>query len=420
MKDRKNDNPVLVIADDFTGANDAGVTFARRGSRVDVVLDADYQSDGQAAVCILNSDSRALAAAEAYARVFSLLNSALAQRPAGWLVKKMDSTLRGNPGAEAEAMMKAANRQIAFIAPAFPSAGRTLRAGLCRVNQALLTETEFASDPKTPVPSADIREIFGATSNTPCISIDLETLRAGKLSERVAHLSGPVMVMIDGEHDGDLDRVVEAASCMPSPPLLIGSAGLCDSLARRFMPHPWARLLAVVGSMSEMTQRQIACLRQRDDIRHVFITIDDALNDRPERYQTQIVDALRQGEHCIVHTSASRDDRHQVDALCGQWQLSRGELGERICAFLGALTRRVVSEEAPGALYLSGGDVALAASRALGASGFRITGSVAQCVPWGHFLGSAWQMPVMTKAGGFGDETTLLKVLHFIEENVSV
>jgi uncharacterized protein YgbK (DUF1537 family) len=73
----------------------------------------------------------------------------------------------------------------------------------------------------------------------------------------------------------------------------------------------------------------------------------------------------------------------------------------------------------PGALYLSGGDVAIAVAHALGASGFR---SVAgwRSVPYGHFLGGRWSRPVMTKAGGFGTDTTLLHVVNFIEEKLSV
>ncbi|HHU9890477.1 four-carbon acid sugar kinase family protein, partial [Escherichia coli] len=42
-----------------------------------------------------------------------------------------------------------------------------------------------------------------------------------------------------------------------------------------------------------------------------------------------------------------------------------------------------------------------------------------QCVPYGHFLGGVWSRSVMTKAGGFGDETTLHQVLNFIEEKCS-
>ncbi|HHL1471887.1 TPA: hypothetical protein ACQ3CZ_004542, partial [Klebsiella pneumoniae] len=36
------------------------------------------------------------------------------------------------------------------------------------------------------------------------------------------------------------------------------------------------------------------------------------------------------------------------------------------------------------------------------------------------FLGGRWSRPVMTKAGGFGTDTTLLHVVNFIEEKLSV
>lgn len=38
------DNPVLVLADDFTGANDAGVSLAEAGLAVEVAFNAGHQS----------------------------------------------------------------------------------------------------------------------------------------------------------------------------------------------------------------------------------------------------------------------------------------------------------------------------------------------------------------------------------------
>lgn len=413
-------NSILVLADDFTGANDAGVSLAQRGFIVDVVLDSDYQSDGLSQVCVLNSDSRALSDAQAYERISSLLASVLNQQTPAWMIKKIDSTLRGNPGAETQAMMAATDAAIALIAPAFPAAGRITRSGQCLVYGKPLTETEFASDPKTPVLSADVQTVFNAQSTIPCVEVNAEQLRAGMLPELIASHAAPLLVVIDSETDADLDAVIDAAQRLPTTPLLVGSAGLCDALARYQAPARRPRMLAVVGSMSEMAQKQIACLHQHSGVSHVFINVEDAFTDDAQKYRARIAHALNSGMHCLVHTCPDHGARHHIAALCEKWQVSRSELGEKISAFLGEITRDAISQSAPDALYLSGGDVAIAVSRALGATGFRITGRVAQCVPYGHFLGCAWQKPVMTKAGGFGDETTLLKVLHFIEENASV
>ncbi len=59
-------NRVLVLADDFTGANDAGVSLAEAGMSVEVAFTAGQPSTARA--LILNSDSRAMSAAAADAR----------------------------------------------------------------------------------------------------------------------------------------------------------------------------------------------------------------------------------------------------------------------------------------------------------------------------------------------------------------
>ena len=46
------DNKVLVLADDFTGANDAGVSLAETGMRAEVAFSASYQGEAQALILI--------------------------------------------------------------------------------------------------------------------------------------------------------------------------------------------------------------------------------------------------------------------------------------------------------------------------------------------------------------------------------
>ncbi len=145
MNDDGNNN-VLVLADDFTGANDAGVSLAEAGMAVEVAFTAGQASSVRA--LILNSDSRAMSAAAAADKVTALLRGA-ATFTAYWQVKKIDSTLRGNPGAELEAMMTVQNCRVAVVAPAYPAAGRHTRDGRCYVRGVALDQTEFASDPKT-------------------------------------------------------------------------------------------------------------------------------------------------------------------------------------------------------------------------------------------------------------------------------
>src|SRR5690349_10157375 len=96
----------LVIADDLTGANDAGVQLALAGVRSIVFADCpvnrlprDYPA------VVINTESRHLAPSEAAQRVRRV--AALGkQEGVQYFFKKTDSTLRGNIGAELEALLE--------------------------------------------------------------------------------------------------------------------------------------------------------------------------------------------------------------------------------------------------------------------------------------------------------------------------
>ena len=396
---------IVVIADDFTGANDAGVSLALSGKKVSVAFQTPFTDDTDALV--INSDSRAMKASEAAEK---LTQYATDVHAAKWLIKKIDSTLRGNPGAEVEALLRLSGKGQAIIAPAFPAAGRTTEEGLCLVNGVPVTETEFASDPKTPVRHAQVAKVLAEQTR-----LKSRVVTPAELA--TALTSDARLVIVDAQTDAELDQIINTAFACDEKPLLVGSAGLCDALARRLATP--RQLLAVIGSMSEIAQKQIQRVRGQHNVSTVLIDINDVFNGTMAGYQQQIAQALAAGQHCVVHTCADTQARHQIETLCQQRGLSRAALGETISAFLGALTRNALETRRPAALYVSGGDVAMAVASALNAQGFAIRGQVAQCVPFGRFLGCRWQGPVMTKAGGFGTETTLLEVLHFIEEKMS-
>lgn len=56
---------MLVIADDFTGANDTGVQLAKKGARTEVMLTPQQKPSRRTDVLVINTDSRALSADQA-------------------------------------------------------------------------------------------------------------------------------------------------------------------------------------------------------------------------------------------------------------------------------------------------------------------------------------------------------------------
>ena len=408
--------PVLVIADDFTGANDAGSGLAQAGARVHVLFNSEMPHNSEAVdVWVISTDSRAISAELAAERITQVVKQHALH--AGWLVKKIDSTLRGNVGAEVNAALKASGKQLALVVPAVPRLGRTTRNGAVYLDDVLLTDTEFASDPKTPISSANVLQQL----QLPGTQIDLATLRSDRLETVLNNLRG--VVVVDAEQDADIARLVRAAARLAETPLLVGAAGLSDALGAHLSTRAAKPVLAVVGSMSASAQQQISKLARQRNIALIDINISELFLQpawpSASEWITQSVATLRAGQHTVIRTCQRANQRQEIDQLCQQHNMTRQQLGEAICAFLGEMTRTVCRQQLPNALYLSGGDVAIAVAQALGASGFQIQGLVAGCVPHGVLLNSEFILPVMTKAGGFGDENTLVEAIRFIEEKSS-
>ncbi|WP_413733743.1 D-threonate kinase [Sodalis sp. RH21] len=429
MPPRLQQAEILVIADDFTGANDAGVGLTRRGARVNVLfLNSRLPAGGRADAWVISTDSRALPAAQAAERVGDAVRQWRAAAPAGWIYKKIDSTLRGNLGAEIEAALTAADAPLAIIAAATPAMGRVTRRGQCEIHGQLLTDTEFASDPKTPVATSSIAERIKQQSSLPLAQLDLAAVRGGGLALRLAALAeqGCRLAVLDAVADEDLRRIAAVLPQLPFKPLLVGSAGLIEQLARDFCFTPPPPLLAVIGSMSEVARRQIDHALGHTSAQRVDIDVLRVFG----RDQTLFIDqcaaavsaVLAQGRHCVISTCQDGGQRRRIEDFCRQNDVSRQQLGEGICLMLGRLTRRIIDRQTSdgktiGGLYLSGGDVAIAVASELGATGFAIGGQIASCAPYGRLLGGvAEKIPVMTKAGGFGSETTLSDIIRFIEE----
>ena len=121
---------LLILADDFTGALDTGVQFAACGiaTRVVVGEQVDFAAN-DAAVLVVDTETRHLPAAEAYAVIAKLTREAMSAGVFS-IYKKTDSALRGNIGAELSALLKTSGeRQLPFL-PAFPQIDRVTRDGV--------------------------------------------------------------------------------------------------------------------------------------------------------------------------------------------------------------------------------------------------------------------------------------------------
>jgi len=150
--------PIVVLADDLSGAAELAGVAAARGLTAVVQRHADC---GVAApVTAIDTDSRGLPAEVAALRMRDVARQ-VTQGEGVRIFKKVDSLLRGQPRVEIEVLMQAGNWARAALIPANPSRGRTISGGQYLVNGVRLQETMFAKDPEFPRASADVTALIG-------------------------------------------------------------------------------------------------------------------------------------------------------------------------------------------------------------------------------------------------------------------
>ncbi|MFL5399749.1 MAG: four-carbon acid sugar kinase family protein [Myxococcales bacterium] len=385
---------VAVIADDLTGAADTGIGFALAGLSTFVAF-YDTSPPSSARILAFDTDSRALAAKAAAERAASAATRAR-ERGARTIYKKIDSTLRGNVGAETAAIFRAVGEQAVVVAcPAFPAMGRTTKGGRVLVSGVPLEDTEVWRKSGMTGP-ADLAALLGNAGLRTAV-VDLAAVRGGVLPSNAEAL------VCDAESDDDLRRIAEAGAKLSRRVVWVGSGGLArhlpaalglrpdDSGRPRFEPRKGS-ILVLVGSRSEVSREQARQLCREPGI-DCFAVDPEALLAQPpagSRAGADLHRALEAGRDAVLLTTLGQD----VDP-------SRAPA---IAAALGRLVPPLF--ETLGGLVATGGDIARAVLSALGASGVHLVGEVEPGIPLG-LADTRCLLPLVTKAGAFGNPSTL-------------
>jgi uncharacterized protein YgbK (DUF1537 family) len=227
---------LLILADDLTGALDTGVQFAKRGISVRVFVSpqsaALNDTAGEASVLVINTGTRHCSPAEAKAVIAKCLK-AFAAVP--HVYKKTDSTLRGNIGAELEALAEGPQKIIPFI-PAYPDLGRTTKGGHHFVNGVPLNKTESAADALNPVQNSFIPGIIAEETSIP---VHLIPLVNGTMKH--SDISGPVsargIMVFDCETNEDMRNIAAALKEAGLLHATAGCAGFAGALMEK-LPFP--------------------------------------------------------------------------------------------------------------------------------------------------------------------------------------
>jgi D-threonate/D-erythronate kinase len=401
---------VAIIADDLTGAADSGVQLAGSGYRTAVAFwGATVPPAEDLDAVAVDTDSRSLPAGFAAKRV---VEAGHAVRDAHVVYKKIDSTLRGPIPAELAAALGATRRKKAVVAPAFPNAGRTTEGGVLLVDGKPVHETGLARGPRTPVFESHIPSQLSQAFKS-VASLSVTGIRE---SEAVLDaLKNADCVVADAESDEDLEALVRAVPD-PSSVLWVGSAGLAQAFGRVYpgpqgnvlprTPASASRVLAVIGSVNEITREQLRRLTEESGVAPVILDTLALISGSFEEVVAETAEAVEvalPGRRGAVLYSAVGEE---VESTLRDSSVSGGEISGRVADALARVVAELSREDLFDALVLTGGDTAVRVARELEATGILLEGEIEAGVPVGTLLGPR-PYPVITKAGGFGGPETL-------------
>jgi D-threonate/D-erythronate kinase len=419
----------LIIADDLTGGADAGVQFAKRGLKTLLVpfrgkgavplLAARPAQD----VLVINTISRGLPPAEAFDILSGLLKGFDPKRFA-ILYKKIDSTLRGNIGSEIEAILRETDLPLCFLAPSYPEQGRVLVGGIMMVGGKPLALTETARDASSPVRESDVRKLLASQTSLSIGTIGMADVASGTAALRKVvegeQKAGRRVIAFDAASRRDLATIAEVALSMEPVPLLAGSAGLAGEVAKIIVPGPvrtgpegqrtFRHVLTVAGSASAVTHAQLQRLRDGGlpsfELPMDLVSGSGETRGAERRKLARLLGSALAGGSAILRTSAER------------WTGNGGTpIPERITATIADVSAQALREAGIDAddlaLILTGGDTALAVLQLLGYEGIELEGELIEGIVQGSLRGGPWDgLTIITKAGAFGKEDALLKIME--------
>lgn len=412
-----------MIADDFTGALDSGVQFAKAGLKVEVVTDIQYDfraADETTQILVLDAETRHVSKEDAYDTVYQITRRGC-ECGIPYLYKKTDSALRGNIGSELQAMLEASGQPMLPFFPALPAMKRITRGGIQYIDGIPVKNSVFGEDPFNPVICSYVPDIIHLQSQTETAVVpegeDCGTWFRGiavfdaESGEKISAAAGHLLT------EGRLSVMAGCAGLASILPELLGIRG------RNPEEEPdWPGGLFVVnGSVNPITRRQID-YAERHGFYREYLSAEAKLREdywesaEGKKTLERLIAHSRSYDHYILDAndferSGETLSRAQEDGL------SLAETRRRITRSIGRMVQAMMEAGIHKTLMLVGGDTLMGSLDQLGVKKMTpfcelFAGSVLSRFAW-----NGEEYLVISKSGGFGERTLIRDIADRIEEH---
>ena len=404
------------IADDFTGATDLAGLLARSGMRISLHIGVPTQPPSETSPFeIIALKSRAANVSEAVAETRAALDwlqRAGAQRFFWKYCSTFDSTMEGNIGPVAEALMNDLGTAQTIYCPAFPENGRSIFMGNLFVGQQPLAESPMKDHPLTPMHDSNLVRLLRPQVTKPVGLADRLTVAQGASALRtkldMLNAEGVAHVVVDAVADEDLLVIAEAcrhmplmtggsAIAMPLPALYLADGTLSADAPKIPSPKVGKGTVILSGSCSAMTNKQVATY----------------INKSAPTYRLDPLELVKSGANAVLNWLKLQDlsqaplvyaTADPISVKATQDALGTAAIGKIIEEIL-ALCAVAMRDAGARRIIVAGGETSGAVTKALGVTHLDIGAEIAPGVPWTFCQSDGNQMALALKSGNFGAET---------------
>ena len=263
------------------------------------------------------------------------------------------------------------------------------------------------------------------------ISLDIVMKGAGPILTRLNELisKGKKLIVADAVSSTDLEQIALAIKKSTFKILPSGSAGAAQALGKIWHPEvkenlesdkivlPHLPKLVVSGSATELTASQIKRLQENADIENTyFIAVkpENIFSNDCEMLGQRILNNLNKTNTVIIHSSELIENVEELNGLLLENEITKEMFISKICDYLAAVTRYVVSRTKV-ILITVGGETSYKALRAIGCNNMRIVDTVAPAIPLGI---SHNEQFIVTKSGNLGTQNTIVEIVRYFEQDV--
>jgi uncharacterized protein YgbK (DUF1537 family) len=316
------------------------------------------------------------------------------------------------------------------MCPAYPKAGRITIGGYHLVHQELIQNTEIAEDSEFLIKESHIPALLRQQSRYQVSLIEMANVTKGKLSlvqTIKQHITeGARIIVIDAISQRDLSTIASVIAEFESQLIICGSGGLAEELSDviQDVTKRAENILVIVGSVRSVTVQQIVQASKQLKVHVIDINMEQILtqniHDMIEETQRITQEALKyytQKQDIIIRWADSQKKAQQLFELGRLNKLGDQMIRARIGQILGQTTKKIMETIDIKGLILTGGETTFNVFKSINVGEVKVDTEVLPGIPLMQIVGGKFDnLPVITKAGAFGDRNALVQSIQFLRK----